>query len=415
MDEYYCPNCDAILNDQPGFDPDNGSWTCTCCGKHLMDDDVYEGDTYEGVAWYCDECDALLNRQSGFSDSYGTWTCTECGHTNGTTEDDIYESEEDYQYHKTVDAAVDFIGSVVSGIMSGIANASSEDDDEEDEDSHFCPNCNDALNEQLCFDEYAEEWTCTCCGTKLHRNYIGAEYEIVEDEEDSYYDDDDEDVEPILVKEPRQKTEAELEAERKQQEKLRQELIRKAEKEKNSKLRKKRAKAFIFKHKKIMTGMSSTELMKCNYDEARKHFTDEGFTNVHLHALKDIYTDCTKQNGEIEQITIDGTPFFDEEYMCPYDAEIIIVYHQKREFSFPYNIKRVSKLNYKSCVKNLQNIGFTNIYTEAIPDLITGWLKKDGSVEEITVDNNNLIKEGQGLRYDAKIVIKYHTFANKSN
>ena len=37
------------------------------------------------------------------------------------------------------------------------------------------------------------------------------------------------------------------------------------------------------------------------------------------------------------------------------------------------------------------------------------------TVEEITVDNNNLIKEGQGLRYDAKIVIKYHTFANKSN
>ena len=171
MDEYYCPNCGAILNDQPGFDPDNGSWTCTCCGKHLMDDDVYEGDTYEGVAWYCDECDALLNQQSGFSDSYGTWTCTECGHTNGTTEDDIYESEEDYQYHKTVDAAVDFIGSVVSGIISGIANASSEDNDEEDDE-----------------------------------------------DEDLYYDDDDEeDVQPVIVKEPRQKTEAELEAERKQQ------------------------------------------------------------------------------------------------------------------------------------------------------------------------------------------------------
>lgn len=369
MDEYYCPNCDAILNDQPGFDPDNGSWTCTCCGKHLMDDDVYEGDTYEGVAWYCDECDALLNRQSGFSDSYGTWTCTECGHTNGTTEDDIYESEEDYQYHKTVDAAVDFIGSVVSGIISGIANASSEDDDEE-----------------------------------------------ADEDEDSYYDDDDEeDVEPIITKEPPQKTEAELEAERKQQEKVRQELIRQAEKEKNSKLRKKRAKAFIFKHKKIMTGMSSTELIKRNYVEAREYFTDEGFTNVHLHALKDIYTDSTKQDGEIEQITIDGTPFFDEKYMCPYDAEIIIVYHQKREFSFPYNIKRVSKLNYKSCVKNLQNIGFTNVYTEAIPDLVTGWLKKDGSVEEISVENNTFIKEGQGLRYDAKIIIKYHTFLNKYN
>ena len=60
MDEYYCPNCGATLNDQPGFDPDGGTWTCTACGKLLMDDDVYDGDTYEGVAWFCDECGARL-------------------------------------------------------------------------------------------------------------------------------------------------------------------------------------------------------------------------------------------------------------------------------------------------------------------------------------------------------------------
>ena len=127
MDEYYCPNCGATLNNQSGFDPDNGTWTCTQCGQHLMDDDTFEGDSYEGVAWYCDECGTLLNKQSGFSDDYGTWTCTECGHTNGTTEDDIYESEEDYQYQKTVNATADFISSVVTGIISGIADGSSED------------------------------------------------------------------------------------------------------------------------------------------------------------------------------------------------------------------------------------------------------------------------------------------------
>lgn len=29
MDEYFCPNCGATLNDQPGFDPNGGTWTCT--------------------------------------------------------------------------------------------------------------------------------------------------------------------------------------------------------------------------------------------------------------------------------------------------------------------------------------------------------------------------------------------------
>lgn len=168
MDEYYCPNCDAILNDQLGFDPDNGSWTCTSCGKLLMDEDVYEGDTYEGVAWYCDECDALLNRQSGFSDSCGTWTCTECGHTNGITEDDIYDSKEDYQYYKTT-------------------STTSEDDEEDnDDDVYYCPVCDETLNEQWCFDEYAEEWTCTCCSTKLRYNDIEDEYEIMNKVETKY-------------------------------------------------------------------------------------------------------------------------------------------------------------------------------------------------------------------------------------
>ena len=101
-DEYFCPNCNAILNDQYGFDPDKGSWTCTQCGTHLMDDDVYEGDTYEGVAWYCDNCGALLNRQSGFYDYCGYWTCTECGYYNSISENEITNNDSSYSnYHSS--------------------------------------------------------------------------------------------------------------------------------------------------------------------------------------------------------------------------------------------------------------------------------------------------------------------------
>ena len=68
MDEYFCTRCGAILNDQCGFDPYGGTWTCNECGQLLMDDDVYDGDTYPGVAWYCDECDSLWG--NWFSDIY---------------------------------------------------------------------------------------------------------------------------------------------------------------------------------------------------------------------------------------------------------------------------------------------------------------------------------------------------------
>ena len=61
ISEYYCPNCNADLDDQFGFDSSNGTWPCTECGQFLMDDDIADGDDFEGVSWFCDNCNALLN------------------------------------------------------------------------------------------------------------------------------------------------------------------------------------------------------------------------------------------------------------------------------------------------------------------------------------------------------------------
>ena len=135
MDEYFCPKCDATLNNQSGFDPYDSTWTCTSCGQFLFDEDVDNGDTYSGVAWFCDSCGVLLNKQSGFSDIYGSWTCTECYHENGTTEDDIYESKEDYEYQKTVSEWSGVVSSIFSNVFSGLGNSSNHEDDEDDNSS----------------------------------------------------------------------------------------------------------------------------------------------------------------------------------------------------------------------------------------------------------------------------------------
>ena len=31
MSNYYCPNCQADLEEQDGFDPEDGYWTCAEC------------------------------------------------------------------------------------------------------------------------------------------------------------------------------------------------------------------------------------------------------------------------------------------------------------------------------------------------------------------------------------------------
>ena len=185
-------------------------------------------------------------------------------------------------------------------------------------------------------------------------------------------------------------------------------------KEQKNNLKLKRLKAFLFNHKKIATNINSTELYRKDYLKVKKHFINEGFTNVKLHSIKDIYIDNKKQVGEIECVTIDGISSFDNNFMSSYDAEIIITYHQKKEFVFPYNIKRCKNLYYQDCIDKLKDIGFTNIFKERVPDLVTGWIKKDGSVESIIVEGHEHLKEGAKLKYNTEITIKYHAFHRKN-
>ena len=71
------------------------------------------------------------------------------------------------------------------------------------------------------------------------------------------------------------------------------------------------------------------------------------------------------------------------------------------------------KKNYVDVGDQLQGIGFSNVYERKIEDLITGWITKDGSVEQVLVniDGEELpISKNRFYEFDTKIVITYHTY-----
>lgn len=72
-------------------------------------------------------------------------------------------------------------------------------------------------------------------------------------------------------------------------------------------------------------------------------------------------------------------------------------------------------LNYNDVVSKFENAGFTNIKTEAIDDLITGWLTKDGDVEEVLVGGDVDYLSDKWMPVDTEVVIRYHTFPIKSD
>lgn len=419
MEEYFCPNCQAILNDQWGFDPNGGTWTCTQCGQLLMDDDIYDGDNYEGVAWYCDKCGALLNRQYGFSDNYGSWTCTECWHTNSITEDDIIEGTRFGcpNCYATLNNQLCFNQYLDDGECTecGAKLHHNYSDDEYtvvEEEKLKCPNCGDILSEQLCYFDYLDDWTCTECGAHLHHDYSDEPYDIVEDENGEY----NSSTNINYYKQPTytssdtsssyydsyKKTDVEQTAQSAYGTKISEgDAI------------KKRIKAFLFKRKKIEIGYDYTDLLRKNIAEVQTKLYNKAFNNMKTISVKDIYVNSPYTDGEVEQVIIGGSSFFQSTDKIPYDTEIIITYHEKKEITIPFSAHSLKKKNYHEVAQQLQSLGFTEIYERSIKDLITGWVTKDGSIESVTIGESSTFKKNTVYKYDVKIVIEYHTFKSK--
>lgn len=109
-------------------------------------------------------------------------------------------------------------------------------------------------------------------------------------------------------------------------------------------------------------------------------------------------------------MVISGSSFFNSGDQIPYDAEIIITYHDKKEITIPFSERSLRKMNYVLAGDKLQELGFTEIYEKPIRDLTTGWVKKDGSVEKITISEVYPFKKNSVFPYDVEITIEYHTF-----
>ncbi|MCR4610544.1 MAG: protein kinase [Lachnospiraceae bacterium] len=92
-DEYeYCPNCDANLTLQRGYDSNLSYWICRGCGEMLINPKI---PAPSDIIWRCDGCGELLNIQDGFSEDTDNWICTECGFNNDMGPKNLFESDDE--------------------------------------------------------------------------------------------------------------------------------------------------------------------------------------------------------------------------------------------------------------------------------------------------------------------------------
>jgi len=69
--------------------------------------------------------------------------------------------------------------------------------------------------------------------------------------------------------------------------------------------------------------------------------------------------------------------------------------------------------NYKTVISQLEKIGFTNIKTVVLDDLVTGWLTKDGEIKQVEINGKTSFSANTSFPKDSKIVVTYHTFPKK--
>ena len=358
------------------------------------------------LAWFCDDCGALLNRQSGFSDSLGSWVCTQCGHENRIDEDEIindgpqcprcgsfFKHQSCYSEYDD-DWTCEKCGAKLHRDYS-FDPYEVVDGDNDNDDGPRCPHCGSVLKDQSYFSEYDDDWTCEECGTKLHRDFSSDPYEIVEDDDDDN-DDNNDDYErydhrtksydgnyrSVKTPNPIPKKEA----------------------------KRIRFKAFVFHHKKIQIGLNSNDVLGADVFEAYRILQNNAFNNINLIPIKDIYTNTPYRVGQIESIQVGSNSRFVSSDFFAYDTKIVIKYHDKKEITLPFSSSRLKNKTRTEIGDRFLELGFKEIYEKPIRDLVTGWIKKDGSVERVTIDGNPVFKKKATYKFDVEIVIEYHTF-----
>lgn len=267
-----------------------------------------------------------------------------------------------------------------------------------------------------------------------------AAYAISKAGKSSSYDCDDDDEEddepyyetpPTRVKEPTWFDQKRAERERKlaEKERIRQENIEK---------RRQKRKAFYKKHwkgiflffvllglagfgaykyqefqKGIEVGFSEDDIIGLNYEDAISTIKESGFTNVYAHAEYDLGIEDIKKEYIVTDASIRGDSSFEDEDKYPYDARVELIYHVVKSIPIPVSAKDGRKMLCDELVSTLEEAGFVNITTEADRDLITGWITKEGSVEEISIGGDTKFSQNASFRPDVEIVITYHAFKEK--
>ena len=163
----------------------------------------------------------------------------------------------------------------------------------------------------------------------------------------------------------------------------------------------------------IQVNYTKDELIGENYTVVEDKLESQGFKNIEIKEIKDLTLEEREKSEKVTEVIIGNKNNFRNKSKFFPNDKVIIIYHSTIKITPPITSKKAKGKQYKDILKQFKNSGFTNVKTEKIEDLVTGWLTKDGEVEEIKINANKDFKTTDEFEEDVEVIIKYHTFKKK--
>ena len=160
--------------------------------------------------------------------------------------------------------------------------------------------------------------------------------------------------------------------------------------------------------KLIPMGYSSDSLEGLKYTEAVQRLKESGFSNVHTKEISDLTISRDDEENLVTEVKLIFGDSFDEDTKYPSNLWITVVYHTVELYAPPLTSKEAKGMNYLDVIDEFENAGFVNVTTVVEYDIVTGWLKDEGEVKSVTINEEEKFNSYNEYRLDAEVVITYH-------
>ncbi len=163
----------------------------------------------------------------------------------------------------------------------------------------------------------------------------------------------------------------------------------------------------------VMAPMSASDCAYKNYAEIVTAFRNAGFTNIRENVLYDIVWGWT-ENGEVDNVTVNGSSDFVRGNVFSKDAPVVITYHMPEEdnpsyIQMEYDHSHYAGMDYTDVEQLFKEMGFSNIALEKKETSDVS--HKDGEVYSVSVDYDSF---SAGKRYDPEAKVRITYYVNKA-